>query len=96
MSLELYRIDPKIINCLNVMMLKWSTIIHVRGQKESFKTEPIKIRRGLYQGDSLSSLWFCLALNPLSMLLNESNIGFNIRNNKRVTYLHYKPLVIYG
>jgi hypothetical protein len=85
-SLEIYKVDSKIIKCLRSMMLKWSTIIQVRGQKEVVNTEPIRIRRGIYQGDSLSPLWFCLALNPLSMLLRESTIGFNIRNNRRVTY----------
>ena len=79
-SLRIYGIEPKIINFLSTMMQKWSTIIHIRGQKEAVRTEPITIKRGLYQGDSLSPLWFCLALNPLSMLLRDSTIGFNIRN----------------
>ena len=30
----------------------------------------------MYQEDSLSPLWFCLALNPVSHLLNRTNYGF--------------------
>ena len=86
-SLRIYVIEARIINCLSTMMQKWSTIFHVRGQKEAVRTDPIRIKRGLYQGDSLSPLWFCLALNPLSMLLKESTIGFSIRNNRRVMYI---------
>ncbi|XP_045541510.1 uncharacterized protein LOC123723010 [Papilio machaon] len=36
------------------------------------------------QGDSLSPLWFCLALNPLSTLLNESRLGFQLRRGGAV------------
>jgi hypothetical protein len=43
------------------------------------KSEPIQIKRGIYQGDSLSPLWFCLAINPLTNLLNSTGYGFNIR-----------------
>jgi hypothetical protein len=38
----------------------------------------IQIKRGIYQGDSLSPLWFCLAINPLTNLLNSTGYGFNI------------------
>jgi hypothetical protein len=31
--------------------------------------------------DSLSPLWFCLAINPLTNLLNSTGYGFNIRHN---------------
>ncbi|CAD7078767.1 unnamed protein product [Hermetia illucens] len=40
----------------------------------------IPIRRGIFQGDSLSPLWFCLALNPLSHLLHESKYGFQLKH----------------
>ena len=38
----------------------------------------IKIKSGIYQGDSLSPLVFCLALAPLSSLLNKSNIELDV------------------
>ena len=38
----------------------------------------IKIKSGIYQGDLLSPLVFCLALAPLSSLLNKSNIALDV------------------
>ncbi|TLM35229.1 hypothetical protein FEC24_18950, partial [Acinetobacter baumannii] len=32
-----------------------------------------------FQGDSLSPLWFCLGLNPLSTLLKDSTLGYRLR-----------------
>ena len=38
----------------------------------------VRIKRGIYQGDSLSPLFFCLTLDPLSKLLMHQDIGYNI------------------
>ncbi|MBF2463456.1 hypothetical protein ICI39_14075, partial [Listeria welshimeri] len=46
--------------------------------------EPIRIERGIFQGDSLSPLWFCLALNPLSTLLEGSGLGYRLRRGGKV------------
>ncbi|KAL0859464.1 hypothetical protein ABMA27_010634 [Loxostege sticticalis] len=66
-------------------MQKWITRLKI-AQTE---TDPIHIKRGIFQGDSLSPLWFCLALNPLSNLLNDSNAGYplkhKITNTDRLT-----------
>ncbi|KAI5716587.1 hypothetical protein M8J76_009066 [Diaphorina citri] len=35
-------------------------------------------KTGIYQGDSLSPLWFCLAINPLSHLLKASESGYRL------------------
>jgi hypothetical protein len=67
--LELYKIDPKVIELLITCMSSWRTTLHVRTESSSYKTNELPIRRGIFQGDSLSPLWFCLALNPLSRML---------------------------
>ena len=46
-------------------------------------SDPIRIQRRIYEGDSLSPLWFCLALNPLSYLLNRTNCGFGIHSGNQ-------------
>jgi len=46
-------------------------------------SDPICIQRGIYQGNSLRQLWFCLALNPLSYLLNRTNYGFGIHSGNQ-------------
>ena len=38
----------------------------------------LPVRHGIFQGDSLSPLWFVLALNPLSRLLDGSGYGYKL------------------
>ena len=42
------------------------------------KTRIMQIRRGIFQGDSLSPLLFCMALNPLSTELNRTGCGYRM------------------
>ncbi|XP_044764376.1 uncharacterized protein LOC123320944 [Coccinella septempunctata] len=44
--------------------------------------------RGIFQGDKLSALWFCLALNFMSKLLNEGNYGYVIDKIKNIRITH--------
>ena len=48
----------------------------------------MQIKCGIFQGDSLSPLLFCLSLVPLSHLLNNTGYGYKI-NNKRINHLFY-------
>ena len=41
-------------------------------------TGNISIRRGIFQGDTLSPLLFCLALNPISFELNRLPLGYRV------------------
>ena len=43
-------------------------------------TDQIKIKRGMFQGDSFSPLLFCLALVPLTSELATSRYGYKISN----------------
>jgi hypothetical protein len=69
--LEIYKIDIDLIVTLGTLMSAWETVLHVYTGGELQVSNPIKINRGIFQGDSLSPIWFCLALNPLSTLLNK-------------------------
>jgi len=60
--LEIYKIDPLIINALQQLMKKWTATLQVKVKDNQIMSDPICIRWGIYQGDSLSPLWFCLAL----------------------------------
>uniref|UniRef100_A0A6P7H6Q3 Uncharacterized protein LOC114345005 n=1 Tax=Diabrotica virgifera virgifera TaxID=50390 RepID=A0A6P7H6Q3_DIAVI len=83
--LRIYKVDDNIVTFLRHIMTTWKTKIHLQIPGENnIETENIAINRGLFQGDSLSPLWFCLAMNPLSQLLNSTDSGFSIKNNNTV------------
>jgi hypothetical protein len=44
-------------------------------KQEVMQSQPIQIRRGIFQGDSLSPLLFCIALIPLINELNRADCG---------------------
>ena len=69
-------------------MTKWKTTLTLTHDKETISSREIKINSGMFQGDSLSPLLFCIALAPLSSLLNESNCGYKI-SNANMTHLFY-------
>jgi hypothetical protein len=59
-------------------MDKWSTKRQVKTNQELLQSSPIKINRGIFQGDSLPLLPFCIALIPLTHELNRYNCGYQI------------------
>jgi hypothetical protein len=88
--LKIYKINLDLINFLSHVMTFWRTTLNLSINNTKLKSEPIQIKRGIYQGDSLSPLWFCLAINPLTNLLNSTGYGFNIRlNNTTLSKLNH-------
>ena len=92
--LKIYKIHNHIIAFLKHVMTNWQTRVKLQTPSgNDINTDAIPIRRGIFQGDSLSPLWFCLAMNPLSSRLNLTKYGFAIKNNKkevaRVNHLLY-------
>lgn len=87
--LEIYKVHPKIVDFLTSIIPKWNINLYC-GQK-SFGV--INIRSGIFQGDSLSPLWFCLALNPLSTILKGYNIGFEIKTPSYKTNITHRLFV---
>ena len=77
-AIELYKISPKISNFLRTSMSKWQTRLLLSHNNGTLKSDSIKIKRGIFQGDSLSPLLFCLALIPLSNELNNTGYGYKI------------------
>ena len=74
------------------------------GIKLYYNTRIMQIKRGIFQGGSLSPLLFCMALNPLSTELNRTGCGYrmstgNGRTAKRqlISHLLYMDdLTLYG
>jgi hypothetical protein len=93
--LQIYKIDPQIINSLQQLIKKWTTTLQVKVKNHRIMSDPIRIQRGICQGFSLSPLWFCLALNPLSYLLIRTNYDFGIHSgNQEMQRLNH--LFIHG
>lgn len=86
--LSLYRVNSTIVNFLKSIMGKWKTTIRVTSKNETMITKEINIKRGIFQGDSLSPYWFCLAMNPLSTLLEDLKLGFELRGTERLQIAH--------
>lgn len=84
--LQIYKIHPMLQNFLSQTMQSWRTSIHLTTCNANIQTDTIPIKRGIFQGDSLSALWFCICLNPLSNTLNETAYGFNIKYEKSVRH----------
>uniref|UniRef100_H3B0G6 Reverse transcriptase domain-containing protein n=1 Tax=Latimeria chalumnae TaxID=7897 RepID=H3B0G6_LATCH len=59
---------------------------NVSGQQ--YQTQSVCIERGIFQGDSLSPLWFCLALNPLSKMLRNSGYGYSLGRKPTILVSH--------
>lgn len=84
--LQIYKINPIIRNFLASIMNTWKTSICLTTDKEQIRTDNIDIRRGIFQGDSLSALWFCICLNPLSNTLNNTKYGFQIKYHNKAEH----------
>ncbi|CAK1596506.1 unnamed protein product [Parnassius mnemosyne] len=88
--LKLYKVNCTVQHFLGQCMGQWNTIFCHLGERMKAAENHIRIRRGIFQGDCLSPIWFCLSLNPLSTLLEGSGKGFQLRKgDTKVTHLFY-------
>ena len=77
-------------------MKEWKTNLYLNYSQASTIYENIKIKSGIFQGDSLSLLFFCLAFVPLSYELSTTGYGYNIYGEKINNLFHMYNLKLYG
>jgi hypothetical protein len=71
-------------------MTYWRTRTRLHTENELIETEDIKIQSGIFQGDSLSPLIFCICLIPLTEQLNSLNTGYEKHIAKtKISHLLY-------
>ena len=88
--LQIYKIEEHISQFLAHIMTKWQTKLVLNTPKNNLEVGTVQIKRGIYQGDSLSPLWFCLALRPLTRMLTNQQKGFVFPHSKReISHLWY-------
>ena len=88
-SLKLFRFDTTIVQCIEQLLSLWSTTLYLRMPTcDPVMLAAVSIKRGIFQGDTLSPLLFCLTLTPLSMLL-DSLSGYQATTTRRVNHLLY-------
>ena len=68
--------NPSICQCLHRLINTWRTQFRIPGPSPQSVSQPISILRGIFQGDSLSPLLFCLSLLPISRELRHSGFGY--------------------
>ena len=69
-------------------MKNWKTQLTLTHESSTLMSDNINIKRGIFQGDSLSPLLFCISLIPLSLELNYSGYGHKIGTDQ-ITHLFY-------
>ena len=78
-SLDLFEVAENIKTLLVNSTEKWKVML-CSGNSELGKVE---IKRGIFQGDSLSPLVFVLALIPLSLILRKMKAAYEFSESKK-------------
>eukprot|EP00794_Sanderia_malayensis_P021445 gene21445-biopygen423 len=87
--LEAMKAPRVVTNTIRRVMPHWKTVFTFVSRGRPCHTEELSIVRGLFQGDSLSPLLFCLAIAPLSAAIRRRCAAYTIRDNETVSHLLY-------
>lgn len=79
--LKAIRMPRSARKCISRLIPLWRTNIEMRRGKE-VQSAFVHLKRGLFQGDSLSPLLFCLVIAPVSWALRKG-LGFNSRYHQQ-------------
>ena len=92
--MEMFGVAENMIAMIKNSMHKWKTELTSGNQSLG----EVEIRRGIFQGDSLSPLLFVLALIPLTSILRESKAEYNMgKKDGKINHLLFMDdLKLYG
>ena len=93
-TLGLIKVARNIEDLLKRSMGGWRTVLTSGGEELG----EVMIRRGIFQGDTLSPLLFVVAMIPLTLLLRKEKMGFRFGDKgKKVNHLLFMDdLKVYG
>jgi len=64
--------------------------LHLKTKQEVMQLQPMHIHSGIFQGDSLSPLLFCIALISLTHKLSRPDCGYQVhRTERKIIHLLY-------
>ena len=92
--LELVNVADNVKGLLCGSMRDWNSVLTSNGEVLG----EVRIKRGIFQGDSSSPLLFVLSVIPLTILLKRENIGYKFgKEQKMMNHLLYMDdLKLYG
>ena len=83
----LFMFSPVLVHCFERLLPLWRTTLFLHLPFVApWQLATVSIRRGIFQGDTLSPLLFCLSLNPLSYLLDTMK-GYKVSSTIDLTHL---------
>ena len=92
--LEIFGIARNVEQFIRRSMAQWKTELTSCGERLGH----VHVRRGIFQGDSLSALLFVLCLIPLSLALRKVKSAYEFKDRRRkINHLSFMDdLKIYG
>ena len=81
-SLELIGINNKFLSFTKEVMSYWRTRMRLHTENKVIERDDIKIQYGIFQGDSLSPLLYCICLIRLTEQLNRLNTLYEEHTTK--------------
>ena len=90
--LKLYNISENIVKFIEGSMPKWRTELTACGESLC----EVMIKRGIFQGDSLSPLLFVICMIPLSSVLRKMSLGYTLGTEKINSLLFMDDLKLFA
>ena len=95
--LQMYKIHPVLIIFIEESMRQWKTNMTLVYKEGVLETGPIRIKRGIFQSESLIPIPFTMSLNPLRQELQNTGYGYQLDEQTKINHLFYvDDLKLYG
>ena len=83
--LYIFGIADIVVGLLDQSMKTWKTEL----KSENEVLGEVEIKKGIFQGDTVSPLFFVLAMIPLTLVLKEKNAYYEFSNGERINHLFF-------